>query len=125
MRAGGADRIPVGLVYRSPTVYRWAMRILDPASAEDLRVVAEVIEPGSSVIDLCCGDAAIAPLLLERNCRYLGLELNPRFVQSGRRRGLDVRAWDGRSQEIPEHADVVCILSSLYQFIPGERLLVE
>jgi SAM-dependent methyltransferase len=125
MRTSRADRIPVGLVYRSPRLYRWAMRILDPASGHDLRFVAEAIEPGSSVLDLCCGDAAIAPRLIERNCRYVGLELNPRFVESARRRGLDVRVWDGRSLEIPEQADVVCILSSLYQFIPDERRLLE
>jgi SAM-dependent methyltransferase len=124
MRGSGAERVPVGLVYRSPRLYRLAMRILDPSSPDDLRVVAAAVEPGSSVLDLCCGDAALGPLLLEKGCSYVGLELNDRFVEAARRRGLDVREWDGRSLQIPSDADVVCILSSLYQFIPNERLLV-
>jgi SAM-dependent methyltransferase len=119
------SRIPVGLVYRSPRLYRLAMRLLDPSRADDLRVVSGAIEPGSSVLDVCCGDAAIAPLLLAKGCRYTGLDLNERFVEAGRRRGLDVRRWDANSLPLPEDADVVCMLSSLYQFIPHERLLVE
>src|SRR5215207_1497686 len=120
MRGSRGERVPVGLVYRSPRLYRLAMRILDPSSPGDLRVVAEAVDSGSSVLDLCCGDAALAPLLLDKGCRYVGLELNDRFIQAARRRGLDVRAWDGTSLEIPSDADVVCILSSLYQFIPRE-----
>src|SRR5215218_9624621 len=125
MRASRGERVPVGLVYRSPRLYRLAMRILDPHAADDLRLVADAIEPGSDVLDLCCGDAAIAPMLLAKGCRYVGLELNERFVSAGRRHSLDVRRWDGTAEELPEDADVVCILSSLYQFIPDERRLVE
>src|SRR5215208_4725382 len=97
MRASRGDRVPVGLVYRSPRLYRLAMRILDPHAADDLRLVVDAIEPGSEVLDLCCGDATLAPLLLEKGCRYVGLDLNERFVQAGRERGLDVRRWDGRT----------------------------
>ena len=125
MGTSRGERVPVGLVYRSPRLYRLAMRILDPHGGDDLRVVGDAIAPGSSVIDLCCGDAALAPVVLAKGCRYLGLELNERFVADARRRGLDVRAWDGRTLAVPEEADVVCILSSLYQFIPNERVLVE
>ena len=125
MATSRGDRVPVGLVYRSPRLYRLAMRLLDPSRAEDLRIVSGAIEPGSSVLDLCCGDAAIAPLLLAKGCRYTGLDLNERFVDAGRRRGLDVRRWDATSLPLPADADVVCMLSSLYQFIPHERLLVE
>ena len=101
------------------------MRLLDPHAADDLRLVAGAIESGSEVLDLCCGDAAIAPLLLAKGCSYVGLDLNERFVESGRARGLDIRRWDGKTLELPEEADVVCILSSLYQFIPNERVLIE
>src|SRR5215204_1239775 len=125
MTTSRGERVPVGLVYRNPRLYRLAMRLLDRHADEDLRMVADRIEPGSHVLDLCCGDAAIARLLLAKRCRYVGLELNERFVESGRARGLDVRRWDGKTLELPEEADVVCILSSLYQFIPDERTLIE
>src|SRR5215204_3340727 len=125
MTTSRGERVPVGLVYRNPRLYRLAMRLLDRHADEDLRMVADRIEPGSHVLDLCCGDAAIARLLLAKRCRYVGLELNERFVADGRRRGLDVRRWDGATLAIPQDADVVCMLSSLYQFIPEERSLLD
>jgi trans-aconitate methyltransferase len=113
-----------GLVYRSPTVYRAAMAVLDRVRAERNRVVVDAVAPGSSVVDLCCGDAAIGAPLARKGCAYLGLDVNRRFVDSARARGLDARVWDARNGEIPQ-ADVVCMLSSLYQFIPDERRLLE
>src|SRR5215212_6680682 len=100
MGTSRGDRVPVGLVYRSPRLYRLAMRLLEPHAADDLRLVAGAIEPGADVLDLCCGDAAIAPLLLAKGCRYVGLDLNERFVESGRARGLDVRRWDGKTLDL-------------------------
>jgi methionine biosynthesis protein MetW len=111
-----------GLVYRSPALYRLAMRLLDHGGSERRRMIADEVPAGASVVDLCCGDSAIAPLLLAKGCSYLGLELNARFVESSRARGLDVRQWDARSFDVPP-GDVICMLSSLYQFIPDERLI--
>jgi trans-aconitate methyltransferase len=45
------------------------------------------------------------------------------FLSHGRRCGISVRYWDGDLRAIPE-ADVICMLSSLYQFIPDHVRLV-
>ncbi|HLY36928.1 MAG TPA: class I SAM-dependent methyltransferase [Candidatus Binatia bacterium] len=114
-----------GLLYRSEGAYRIAMMLLEGSErAQRHRRISTAIAAGSTVVDLCCGDASLASALLARGCTYLGLDINPVFVRSGQRRGLDVRKWDARSMEIPA-ADIVCMLSSFYQFIPNERPLFE
>src|SRR5215211_933168 len=105
MTTSRGERVPVGLVYRNPRLYRLAMRLLDRHADEDLRMVADRIEPGSHVLDLCCGDAAIARLLLAKRCRYVGLELNERFVADGRR-----RRSEEHTSELQSHSDLVCRL---------------
>jgi trans-aconitate methyltransferase len=113
-----------GLVYRSPALYRLAMRVLDGDRGARERLVVDAIAPGSSVVDLCCGDAALAPALRAKGCTYLGLDLNPCFIADAHSRGIDARIWDARDEAIPE-ADVVVMLSSLYHFIPEERRMLE
>jgi len=114
----------VGLIYRSARVYRLTMRILERGEdTQRLKVIAEAIEPGSAVVDLCCGDAKLAPLVLAKGCTYRGLDINPAFVRWGERKHVDVRQWDANTMEIPT-ADVICMLSSLYQFIPHDGSLV-
>jgi hypothetical protein len=112
-----------GLVYRSPALYRLAMRVLDSDRKAREQLVVDAIAPGSAVVDLCCGDAPLASALLAKDCTYLGLDLNPQFVVDAERRGLDARVWNGRTDDVPE-ADVVVMLSSLYHFIPDERAFV-
>jgi len=119
-----SERSTVGLIYRSPRLYRLAMSVLDRERERRDRLVVDAIAPGSSVVDLCCGDASVAPGLVGKGCRYLGLDVNERFVAAARRRGLDSRVWDAATLDVPD-ADVICLLASLYQFMPDERRLVE
>jgi len=115
----------MGLVYRSALVYRMAMRLLEGREGvERRRRIASAVPSGSEVVDLCCGDAALARPLRRRGCRYIGLDVNPAFVRSARRRGIDARYWEAESMEVPA-ADVICLLSSLYQFIPREKQLFD
>ena len=92
--------------------------------ARKYQAVADEIPAGSLVIDLCCGDCAIAPLLEEKGCKYIGLDINERFVQWAKKRGLDVRNWNAGQMDIPE-GDVICMQSSLYQFMPNANLIIE
>lgn len=49
------------MIYRSPRLYRLAMSVLDRERKRRDQLVVDAIAPGSSVVDLCCGDASIAP----------------------------------------------------------------
>ncbi len=87
-------------------------------------MVAARVERGSTVVDLCCGDCALERLLVGKECSYIGLDSSKEFVRAGRRRGVNVLHWEGPLSDFPE-GDVICIQSSLYQFMPDEKLLVE
>lgn len=115
----------VGLVYRSVWGYKLLLRLLYGAQyREKYSQVARQIPPGSSIVDLCCGDCVIAPAVLAGGGRYLGLDINERFVRAAHKRGWEARLWDANKDPIPE-ADFICIQSSLYQFIPHERDLLR
>lgn len=115
-----------GIIYRNAWIYQMAMRLLYRSHyREKYKVVAEEIPAGSTVVDLCCGDAQIYPLLAAKGCKYIGLDINPRFVEWGREKGIDVRHWDiAKQMDMPE-GDVVCIQSALYHFIPNDKQLVD
>jgi trans-aconitate methyltransferase len=114
-----------GLVYKNALAYRLAMRLLEGRSAAERRAtIAATIPAGSHVVDLCCGPALIAEALSAQGCTYLGLDSNRTFLEDATRRGLEVQYWEAETMPIPQ-ADVVCILSSLYQFIPRHDELFE
>jgi hypothetical protein len=112
-------------IYRNVWLYRTTMKVLYGAEySQKYQVVIDEIEPGSHVVDLCCGDCRIAPAVLSRRCSYLGLDASPWFVRSARKKGLDVRLWNGKTDPIPA-GDVVCLQSCLYQFIPDDLAFVR
>lgn len=119
------DKPYFGIIYRNAWVYKLAMRLLYRSTyRKKYELVAEQIPAGSTVVDLCCGDCQIYPFLKAKGCQYIGLDINSRFVEWNRKNGIDVRLWDGTAMDIPE-ADVVCIQSAFYHFIPNEKKLLE
>src|SRR5437588_269252 len=89
------QRQSMGLVYRNAFVYRAAMAVLERShGAERRRRIVELIPERASVVDLCCGDARIARPLERKGCRYVGLDVNRRFVAAAVCRGLDPERVD-------------------------------
>jgi methionine biosynthesis protein MetW len=93
----------------------------------DLQVIAELITPGSSVLDLGCGDGALLEFLKEtRGVRGRGIELSEEGVLACVRRGLSVR--QGNLQEgladYPDQRFDYVILSQTIQYLddPGTIL---
>ena len=113
-----------GFAYSHPWTYAAIMRVLHWGEFESrYTAVASHVPAGATVVDLCCGDAALASRLAHAKS-YIGLDANRRFVEHAGRRGVDVRLWDARTMPIPV-ADVVVIQSSLYQFHPDDSALVQ
>lgn len=109
-----ADRSPL---YWSGRGYDLAMRALYGAGYR--RTYAEVahrIPEGASVVDVCCGTAALHRLALDgRAASYLGLDANGHFVMSVRRRGIPARLFDLRTEAVSP-ADYVVMCNSFYHF---------
>jgi SAM-dependent methyltransferase len=115
------------LVYRSPAIYDAVMHVLYGRHAgARLAAVAELIPGGSSVVELCCGPGRLyRDHLRRRGVDYLGLDLNPRFVEATRRAGARAAVRDvGDGAPLPS-ADVVVIQASLYHFLPAPEGVVD
>jgi hypothetical protein len=114
-----------GFAYASVPIYRLVMRLLYGRDYHrKYQAVADLIPRDATVVDLCAGDCMLVSKLEGSRTKYLALEFNPRFVAWAQRSGIEARHFDARVDEIPV-ADVICIQSSLYQFIPHEAELLR
>ncbi|MGE4233902.1 MAG: class I SAM-dependent methyltransferase [Bacteriovoracia bacterium] len=106
----------MGFAYQSVGVYRFIMRLLYGREyLKKYTTVSELIPQGSFVVDLCCGDCKLAELIKDKDCKYLGVDINPKFISWAQKQGINAVCANIKSFEIPE-CDVVCIQSSLYHF---------
>lgn len=116
------------LIYRSPRCYELVMRALYGRHySARMRVLAEQVPPGCSVLELCCGPGTLYwRHLRQRTSAYIGIDVNARFVAALRRGGADARIVDlARSSEPLPEADIVLIQASLYHFIPEAGAIID
>jgi len=122
-----ADRsaaLPLGMSTAETT-------IVPPARDElrrDLRLIAEMIEPGSRVLDIGCGDGALlAYLAREKAVDARGMELSQSGVNACVRHGLSVIQGDADRDldAFPVGAFDVVVLSQTLQATRRPRHVVE
>ena len=115
------------LIYRSPFLYSLVNRLLYGRSHDArYRVIADLIPPRSTVVDLCCGPALLfRHHLRDKEVHYTGLDLSPNFVDSLNENGGHGILWDVRSNKPLPRADYVIIQGSLYFFLPDPRPLID
>ena len=123
--AGRSQDRPVTerLLYRDGRLYRGVLRLLygDALEARET-LVASLVRPGAAVVDVCCGDGAIARRL--PTASYVGVDASEPFVRSLSRRGLRGVRLDVSRDDVPQ-GDVVLLLGALYQFLPEADAVVE
>jgi SAM-dependent methyltransferase len=120
--------LSTSLIYRSAVGYELLMRALYGRHyADRMRAVAGEVPHGASVLELCCGPGTLyLRYLRQRTSGYVGIDVNPGFVEQLRRRGVDARGLDlAASADDPlPTADAVILQASLYHFLPHpERIL--
>lgn len=117
----------ISLIYRSPHLYRLVMFGLYRRSYRSRQgALAELIPPGSSVVEACCGVGTLySRHLRKKGVHYLGLDRSPAFVSWLGRRGIDARLWDMRSEVPLPRADYLVLQASLYHFLPDPGPVVD
>ena len=93
----------------------------------DLRLLADLVEPGSRVLDLGCGDGALLEYLRDtRGCTVRGVELSTSGVTSCVRRGLSViqADLDQGLRDIRDGSFDIVVLSQTLQEVRNVRLLI-
>lgn len=114
------------LIYRSSRGYELLMRALYGRHYRDrMRVVAEQVPQGASVLELCCGPGTLYFRYLKDH-PYIGLDVNEAFVARLKSRGVDARRVDlaGSDHPLPT-TDVALIQASLYHFLPHAEAIVD
>jgi len=119
--------VSTSLIYRSAVGYELLMRALYGRHYSDrMRAVAAEVPDGAEVLELCCGPGTLYLRHLRSRTRgYIGIDVNPGFVEQLKRRGVDARRLDLAASDDPlPTADVVILQASLYHFLPDpERIL--
>ncbi|HEY2101736.1 MAG TPA: class I SAM-dependent methyltransferase [Chthoniobacterales bacterium] len=115
------------LIYRNPFLYELIMRLLYGRHYQSRsQVIADLIEPGSSVVDLCCGAGLLYHRYLRRkNVAYTGLDVSHFFVDALKKQGVRAMEWDLQSAAALPQADYVTMQSSLCYFLPDPRPVID
>jgi methionine biosynthesis protein MetW len=95
---------------------------------QDLRLIAEMIEPGSRVLDIGCGDGALLAYLARRkSVDGRGIELSQSGVNSCVGHGLSVIQGDADRdlEAYPDAAFDVVVLSQTLQATRQPRKVIE
>jgi hypothetical protein len=93
---------------------------------ERSRIVANLIPERSSVVDLCCGPATLYQRYLrQKDIDYTGLDINTRFIQRLCSWGVTGIRWDVTERKPFPQADYLIMQSSLYQFLPDPRPVLD
>lgn len=112
-----------GILYNFPHAYSFFMRLIYGKNYHARYInIAKIIKPGSSIIDVCCGDCALYSYLKEKNVTYIGLDISPAFIWNALKKNIQARLFDLRSNEVPS-TDYVVLQGSLYQFSDPEKIL--
>ena len=95
----------------------------------DYRVIVDLIEPNSRVLDMGCGGGDLLELLIKRkSCRGTGIEIDEKAIYSCVAKGLTVSHGDinsGLTDYADKRFDYVILNESLQQILNPQKAILE
>jgi len=77
------------ITYWHPFIYSLLMQLSYKKYYLDrYKVVSDLIESNSSILDICCGDCKIYDFLKVKNVNYVGIDFNKAFVKAAQNKGI-------------------------------------
>src|SRR3989338_4463217 len=96
---------------------------------KDYQTILKLIEPGSKVLDLGCGDGDLLTLLMkEKSCRCHGIEIDEKAIFKCIQRGVTVSQGDidsGLQDYSDKRFDYVILNESLQEVMNPDRVILE
>ena len=113
-------------IYWHPNIYRLVMKLLYGKYFEArYKCLSELIPPMTSVVEPCAGDAYLYRNYLKaKGTKYVGLDINPVFVQAAKKKNISFFINDLLKDNVPV-ADYIVLQASLYQFMPHELKIIR
>ena len=108
--------MPPGLIYRHICIYRFAMNLLYGFDYKKrFRLIFPFIK-GLSVNELCFGDLYIAHYCKKNNIKWIGYDINKKFIERAINKNFDAVFCNLSEQQTLPKSDTCIILGSLYHF---------
>jgi len=112
------------LIYKFPWLYERVMKLLHGADLDGrYRKIAEFIGKGT-VLDIGCGTGLLAAYLKPR-VKYIGIDLNERFLKYAHKKGLDVFKINVLDVKAYPPADYYVICDLLHHINPKHQTLLK
>ena len=115
------------IIYKSTAIYELIMLALYGRHYPSrYRAIAELIPPGSNVLELCCGPSILFRRYLKpKRVQYTGIDLNEKFVRQVIRCGGTGLLMDLREDQPLPAADYVIMQGSLFHFLPDASRIIN
>lgn len=95
----------------------------------DHRVIADLVEPKSKVLDLGCGSGELLELLIrQKSCKGTGVEIDEKAIYACIEKGLTISHSDinsGLSEYADKRFDYVILNESLQQMLSPQKAILE
>ncbi len=115
----------VSIWYTHPRLYDFGMSIIHGKNYTKRYVlIAEIIQPNSSVLDIGCGSCLLQRYIEDKNVHYEGWDLNPFFVKNTQKKGGLILLKNATKATIPEK-DYIVISDVLHHIAKKDKGLVK
>lgn len=89
------------------------------------RIIAELIEPGSTVLDVGCGDGRLLEHLTQtRNVKGFGIDVSPEAVRMASERGVAAEVGDVLTWQPDKEYDYV-VMSEVLEHLPNPEQVID